>query len=144
MPIVNGVRVTTDPNNQYPFFDDEIYSIEATVTLAQLNAGFTFLPAAGGVTIKVVGYYMKCTGAFTTATDIRISDTTGTPVDVVTLAIAGATSGAVITEALTTNITLGTFGAPLTASQGLQLRKTGSSAAGGTSIFVMCKYKVNA
>jgi hypothetical protein len=121
---------------------DQMQSIEATVTVTELNAGKVLVrPSAGNP--RVTGLLMVFTGAVTGVTDIRISDTaTPTPVDVVTVAVAGATAGARISEASTSNVTWGTFGAPLTANQGIQIRKTGGTAAGGP-VFVRLDYKIS-
>lgn len=114
---------------------------QETVTLAQLNAGKTLVPEVGGRTYNVVGFWVKFNGTFTTATDIRLSDTNGTPVDILTIAIAQAGDG--VTHALGVGThTLGTLFANLTASKGIQIRKTGSDAAGGTDIRVGVLYQI--
>jgi hypothetical protein len=120
-----------------------VESNEQVVTLAQINAGLTFIPATAYQTLKVVGYWWQVTGAFATCTDVRLSDTSGGPVDVTTIAVAGLTNGAIIDEGTTANTTLGTFAAALTANQGLQIRKTGAACTGGTSITVRVYFKVN-
>jgi hypothetical protein len=139
-----GLGILSSTDFIHPQEDDRVYSVEDTVTLAQLNTGKTIITAVGGRTIEVVGILLVFTGAFTTATDIRISDTSSGPVDVVTVAIAGATNGARINDTSTTNVTFGAgYMTPLTADYGLQVRKTGSSAAGGTSILVRVFYKLS-
>lgn len=144
MPTVGGLPVKNPFGRSAPYFGNEVYSVEATVTLAQINAGYTFLPEVADVTYKVVGFKISVSGTFTTATDIRISDTKSTPVDIATLAIAQATDGAFLSET-SAGITVGAgFGAALTANKGIQARKTGSSAAGGTSVTIRLLYKVNA
>lgn len=120
-----------------------VYSAEITATLAQINSGLTFIPANSGRTLKVVGIFFKVSGAFATCTDVRVSDTAGPPVDVVTVAVAGLTNGAIIGEATTANVTLGTFAASLTAAQGLKVRQTGSACTGGTNILIRVLYKIN-
>lgn len=122
-----------------------VCAVGGSITLAQLNAGATIVPAVTGRTYRPVGFWLQFNGAFTTATDIRLSDTAGSPVDIVTVAIAGATNGANVTQNGGSNITVSTtgFAQQLTANAGIQLRKTGSSAAGGTSIFYMVQFVVN-
>jgi len=105
-----------------------------TATLAQINAGQTILTAVTGRTVRVIGVYFKVTGGFTTCTDVRLSDTNSSPVDVVTIAVAGLTTGNRIGDFTVTNVTWGSFLAQLTADKGLQLRHTGSACAAGTSI----------
>ena len=136
--LTSGAEAFIDPNS-----GDRIFSVEDTVTLAQLNAGKTIVADAAGRTLKVVSILMVFTGGFTTSTDIRISDTNSSPVDVVTVAIAGATNGARIGDTSTTNVTFGAgFNANLTADKGIQVRKTGGTAAAGTSILVRVLYKI--
>src|SRR5579864_6629615 len=95
------------------WFPTNDYSVEATVTQAQINAGFTLLNAIGPVTYKVVAYFLKVNGAFATCTDVRLSDTSAGPVDITTIAIAGLGNGVVVTEGTTANVTFGTFAAAL-------------------------------
>lgn len=112
-----------------------IHAAYFTATLAQLNAGFTIANDDANKQFVPVGFFLKSTGAFTALTDIRLSDTNGTPVDIVTVAQAQLTNGAVFTENGGSGVTLGAgFGAPLTVGKGIVLRKTGSTGAGGTSI----------
>lgn len=139
-----GLGLLSSTDFIHPQEDDRVYAVTSTVTLAELNAGKTIVTAIAGRTITPVSIFMVCTGAFTTSTDIRISDTSSGPVDVVTLAIAGATNGARIHDGSTTNVTFGAgFNAALTADYGLQVRKTGGTAAGGTSILVRVLYKIS-
>jgi len=135
-----GVTVHNPYGVPAPFFGYDLYNAPAVVTLAQLNAGYTLVAAAPSFTLRVVDFLIIPTGTFTTATDIRLSDTTATPVDIATLVIANATNNNVVQPGAT-GLTLNAgFGVPLTANQGLQIRKTGSSAAGGTSLLVLVRY----
>lgn len=122
-----------------------VYSIIDTVTLAQLNAGKQIIPDIPGKTIKVVGYLMKFNGAFTTATAIVLQDTNSSPVNVVSIAIAGATNGAKISSFATESNTTDGAGlyANLTEGKGLRIAKTGSNAAGGTSITVEVLFTIS-
>jgi hypothetical protein len=128
-----------------PADPNRVYSVEATVTLAQLNAGHTIVSAVEGRTLKPVSTLVVCSGSFTTLNDIRISDTNSSPVDVITIAQANATNGARFGDVTATGLTFGAgHGANLTAGKGIQVRKTGSNGAGGTSLFVRVMYKVDA
>lgn len=112
-----------------------LYLQTFSATLAELNAGKTIVADRAGHILTPVDLLLVFNGTFTTATDIRLSDTNGTPVDILTLAIAGATANTRIGNTSTSNITWGAgFLAALTAHKGIQIRKTGSNAAGGTSI----------
>lgn len=119
------------------------------VTLAQLNAGqvITNLEAVSGRQFGIVDYFIKFNGAFATATDIRLSTTEGSPTDIVTIPIAQAgdnvSHGRGINSANHTENDAATLPvASLAAGAGVQLRKTGSSATGGTDVEVMVEYLI--
>lgn len=119
-----------------------VNSLEVTATTAQVNAGLTLLAANANATVTVVGVWLSFTGTAAGATDIRISDTAGSPVDVITVLVAAA-NGTIVTEAGGSNITVGTFAAALTAAKGLQIRKTGSALTGTTSVKVRVLYRLS-
>lgn len=123
---------------------DPVYSKIVSVTLAELNAGKPIIAAIPGRTIKVIGYYFEFTGTFTTATAIVLQDTAASPVNVVSIAIAGAaTATKISSEAVQANTTDGAaYLANATLSKGISIAKTGSSAAGGTSLKVKVLYNV--
>jgi hypothetical protein len=121
-----------------------VYSSISTVSLAQLNAGLTLIPNISGRTIKIVEFLMIFNGTFTTATDIRLQDTNGAPVNIATVLIANASAAQnAASDVVGTGVTngAGCF-ANLTASKGVAIVKTGSAAAGGISIMVRLKYNV--
>lgn len=123
---------------------DPVYSKIVSVTLAELNAGKVIIAAIPGRTIKVVGYTMIFNGTFTTATDIRLQDSNSSPVLISTVLIANATAAQnANSDVVGTGVTngAGCF-ANLTASKGVAIAKTGSSAAGGTNIMVKVLYNV--
>jgi hypothetical protein len=120
-----------------------VQSISVVATTAQINAGLTFLAAQTGITLTVVGFFLLCAGNAAGATDIRISDTAASPVDVVTVTAAAAATTAVLTsESVISGQTLGTFAAALTASKGIQIRKTGSTLTGTTAVTVRVLYTI--
>jgi len=120
---------------QTPASPVPVLLVPFTATLAQINAGYTFIPADANRNIFPIRFRFTVTGNFATLTDIRLSDTNGTPVDIVTLVQANATNGNVVTDAGGTGITIGAgFGATLTAGKGVQIRQTGSAGTGGTSV----------
>ena len=121
------------------------YSVSATLTTAQVNSGTTILPALTGATFKVQRFVLQALGGATAGcTDVRISDTAGSPVDAVTVTAAALTQNAVNDESVAAGVTLGTF-APtaLTAAKGIQVRKTGSACTTATSFRVIVFYTVN-
>jgi len=121
-----------------------LLSVEVTVTLAELNAGKVLVPAVPGRVYRPTDFFLGFNGTFAAATDIRLSDTAGSPVDIVTIGIAQAGTGVVHTRSKGTN-TLGPgLLFDLTASKGIQIRKTGSTATGGTSILVQVQYRITA
>jgi hypothetical protein len=121
-----------------------IYSVSANVTLAQVNAGITILPAVTGQTYKVDHFLLTAVGGTTAGcTSVNISDTTGTPVNAAAVAIAALTSGVPVDETIT-GVTLTAF-APtaLTASQGIQVRHVGSACTTSTSFNVTVFFTIN-
>ena len=120
-----------------------VYSVSASPTLAEVNAGYTFLAGASGRAITVVHALVQALGgAVGTCTDVRISDTTGSPVDVTITPRANLTEGTVTDETIV-GVTLGTFGTALASGKGLQVLKTGTACDTATSFFVLVDYKVN-
>lgn len=120
------------------------YSVSASVTLAQVNAGITILPAVTGQTYKVNHFLLTAVGGTTAGcTSVNISDTTGTPVNAAAVAIAALTSGTPVDETIT-GVTLTAF-APtaLTASQGIQVRHVGSACTTSTSFNVVVFFTIN-
>ena len=120
------------------------FSVSANVTLAQVNAGITILPAVTGQTYKVSHFLVTAVGGTTAGcTSVNISDTTGTPVNVVAILAATLVSGTPIDETIT-GLTLTAF-APtaLTASQGIQVRHVGSACTTSTSFNVIVYFTIN-
>jgi hypothetical protein len=110
-------------------------SVVGNVLLADVNAGYTVVPANPSRTLRPIGFFIRVNGAWTTGTDVRISDTAASPVDIVTFAQANLTNANTFTGASQTGQTLGAgFLVPLTAGKGIQFRSTGSAMAAGTSI----------
>ena len=65
-----------------------------------------------------------------------------TPINVVTLAVAALTDGAIIVPG-TANTTPGAgFTGPLTMGKGVQIVKNGSAGTGGTSLVISLRYKI--
>lgn len=111
----------------------KVYVQRFSATLAEINAGKTIKPIRPGQLV-VLDFMLRVTGGFATAVDVRLSDLSSGPVDIATIAIAQMTNGAKHTPE-SANVTLGAgFDAPLTPPVGLQIRKTGSAATGGTSV----------
>lgn len=120
-----------------------VFSVSATLTLAQVNAGTVILPAVTGQTYKVSHFLITATGTTATCTSVNISDTAGTPVDAAAIAIAALTSGTPVDETIS-GVTLTAF-APtaLTAGKGIQIRHVGSSCATSTSFAVVVYFTIN-
>ncbi len=122
----------------------KVLSVEAVVTLAQLNAGAVLVPEVPGRVYRPLGFFVKMNGTFTTCTDMRISDTNSAPVDIVTIVVAQMGTGLIHTEDAGTHTLGAGLMADLTAGKGIQIRKTGSTAAGGTDILVRIFYRIAA
>lgn len=118
-------------------------SIVVTATLADINAGKTLIAGVAGRKILVTSFIERVTGAFTTTTSVDIQSSNASPVKVAVSAVAGLTSGAIITSAPTANTTLGAgFGVPLGTGDGLVVANVGTAAAGGTSIQYTITYSI--
>lgn len=112
------------------------------VTRAVLNAGdFILIPADAAKTIVVEDVLIVVSGAWTGLTDVRLSDTAASPIDVVTIAQANLTDAARFTNGSATGLTFGAgFCGALTTGAGLRLRKTGTTATAGTAFLVRIGY----
>lgn len=113
------------------------------VTLAELNAGKILIMPKATVQLRVTGLVLRVNGALGGATDIRISDIDSagaTAADLLTVNAANATDGARHSHLSGTNTLGAAFWAALTGGRGLQLRKTGSTATGTTSVDVLVEY----
>lgn len=121
-----------------------VYSAYGSLTLAQVNSGTTIVPAVTGRTLKIVGFLLEAVGgSFATCTAVQVDDTAGTPTVGISAPIAALTSGAIVTEMTGASITFTTFLSALTANQGLQILKTGSSCTGPTSLSYRVYYTIN-
>lgn len=121
------------------------------VTVAQINAGFTLLPALPGVRWRIVDLMMIAVGgAVTGATDVRLLGTRGgSPVNLGIAAVAGLTQSTV-TRLGTPFATAGTASivpladggshSQLDANTAVTVGKTGGSAATATAVDVILSY----
>lgn len=134
------IRVFLNVPSTNPNPINTVRTAVVSATLAEINAGKVLIPGVSGKAITVISFVERVTGTFTTATAIVLASDNGTPVVVGTEAIAGVTNGAVILPS-DTNMVLGAgFGVPLGSGDGLKVTKTGSTAAGGTSISFTINY----
>lgn len=78
-----------------------------TATLAQINASSIIVPADANRTIVVVGFRLVVTGNFATLTDVRLSDTSASPIDIVTIAQAQLINGAIFVSGAAAGVTFG-------------------------------------
>ena len=116
--------------------------IEVVATLAQINAGLVIIPGVAGKQIIVNSYIARVAGNFATGTSVELESTNASPVAVTTIAEAGLTTGAVLTQN-SANTTLGAgFGVPLGSGDGLQVVNNGSAQTGGTSITFTISYSM--
>ena len=142
MPVASGLHLMgTRKVGVAPLVNTEV----KLVTLAQLNAGHKLVFGHGAVRLRVVGVRFRFNGTFTTGTDMRLSTDAATPIDLMTIAVAGMLTTEIHTDTddQDSDITIAAaMYTTLAAGSGLQLRKTGSSMAGGTSIDVILRYQV--
>lgn len=114
------------------------------ITPAQLNAGFNLIAPGHGRTLRVLSFRVVVQAATIAAvTDIRLSSTEATPTDIATFAQAGLTSGARLGSGSTSGVVFGAgFPFKLANGQGVQLRKTGSTATGAFTVDVLLEYDI--
>jgi hypothetical protein len=120
------------------------FAVSASVTLAQVNAGVTILPAVTGQTYKVSHFLLTSVGGSAAGcTSVNISDTAGSPVNAAAVAVAALTSGTPVDETIS-GVTLTAF-APtaLTASQGIQVRHVGSACTTSVTFNVVVYFTIN-
>lgn len=116
-----------------------------TATLTEINAGKVVVEKIPGFKITPLDFVLDFNGTFTTATDIRLSTTDSTPVDIATVLIAAAVDNAFVRAAGSGAGAIGAgFNAEGSSGEGVQIRKTGSAAAGGTSIRGWVMYQITA
>lgn len=143
MYITNGSAVPGSPVGTT--IAGAIFSASANITLAQVNAGYTLVPAVTGQTYKLQHAVIQAKGGDTAGcTAVQIDDTAGTPIVGVSAAIAALTQDTVVNEATASGVTVTTL-APtaFTASQGIQVIKTGSACTTATSFNVIVFYTIN-
>lgn len=122
---------------------ETVFAVTSTLTIAQVNAGATIIPAVTGKTLRILDYKLVSTGSMTQLTAIVLQDTNTSPVVVTTVAAAGLTNGTIVHPFTATHVTNGAgFLASLTASKGLALAKTGSTetTATGLKVYVVYSY----
>lgn len=114
------------------------------VSLAEINAGKIVLPVITGRQYKIVGGYLKSTGAFAALTSIDIEDTNSSPVQIASYAQAQLTDGAEFN--LQSTVSGQTKGAgwlaALTASKGVRVIKKGSNGTTATKVTVILLYVI--
>lgn len=123
-----------------------IFSVAVNVTVAQVNAGFTFLPAVTGQTYKVHHAVIQALGGNAAGcTLVEIADTAGTPIVSMSAAVAALTQNTRVSEATAAASVTTTAFAPtaLTASKGIQILQTGSACTTATSFNVIVFFTIN-
>jgi hypothetical protein len=120
----------------------QVYTVQGSLTLAQVNSGTVIIPANSFRKIRVIGFLIEAVGGTTAAcTQVQLQDTTA----VVSIGVNAATlvSGTIINEA-TSGITLTTFlTSQMTSGAGLQIAKTGSACTTTTSYTYRVFYTIN-
>jgi hypothetical protein len=124
-----------DGNPTYEGGGSGVFTVVGSATLAEVNAGKTVIEGVSGKQIKVVGGWLKSTGAFAALTAIEFQESDGSPV-IASYAQANLTNGAVFNMRNTiTGQTMGAgFMAALTAGNGVKVTKTGSDGTTATQI----------
>lgn len=142
MPLGSGIHLRGSQQVGVIPLPNEVVKL---VTLAQLNADHILVPGYGAVRLRVVGVRLRFNGTFTTGTDMRISTDEATPTDLMTIAVASMVTTEIHTDTddQDSDITIAAaMYTKLAAGAGIQIRATGSTMAGGTSIDVLVRYLV--
>ncbi len=106
-------------------------------TIAEVNTGTTILAGVTGRTITVTGVTLiSLGGTVGTCTDVRISSTAGSPVDMATGAAASLTQNTLFTD---TSRDAGLAAAGVS-GEGLQIRKTGGTCDTSTGVISIVRY----
>jgi hypothetical protein len=107
-------------------------------TLNQVKAGSNILPPFGGTYI-ITGGWMRAVGGDCAGADtVNISDTTGTPVVGVAIAVGPLDDGVVVDFDAATNVTRTTYGAAFAYGRGLQILDAGAGALSGPTTIDFC------
>lgn len=124
-----------------------MFECMTSVTAAQIAAGAVTLisdsdvPTGSKLVPLSIIIHFHASTAFTTATDIRLSDTATSPIDFITVAIANTTgTKSLPNPEAVTGVTVSTdyrtFNASGNSGKGLQIRSTGSTPAAGDTFYV--------
>ena len=101
--------------------------------MAEIIAGKTIVVGRKpNQTLKPIGFRIDATGSFSTLTDIRLSSTNDTPVDIVLITQSNISSRLSLDSGTTTEGA--GLDANLGAGDGIQLRQTGTDMTGGGSL----------
>lgn len=123
------------------------FSLRTRVTAAQVNAGFTLLPALAGRRYRIVdAAFIAIGGAVTAATSVDLLGTQTTSVQLMAAAVAGLTQNTLL-RAGATNAAILAGGAsfvPNDVNTAITINKTGSNMATATHVDVLLTYEVTA
>lgn len=109
-------------------------------TLNEVKAGSQILPGYAGAYI-ITGGWIRALGADCAGADsVNISDTAGTPVVGVAVAVAPADDGVIVRFDASANVTRTTFGTALTFGKGLQILDAGAGALSGPTTIDFCVF----
>lgn len=123
-----------------------VFSVSASLTLAQVNAGTIILPAVANQTYKVQHVSIQAIGGAAAAcTLVEVADTAASPVVAMSSTVAGLTQNTRVTEASAATIAVTSAFAPtaLTAGKGIQVLSTGSACTTATSFNVVVFFTIN-
>jgi len=128
----------------HPFAGNHARVIRLRASVAQVNAGFTLLPARRGIKWQIDdGYMIAIGGAASGATDVRILGTrAGSSVALAVAAVAGLTQSTLIRMGAAAVVILadGASFTPLDANTAVTVGKTGGTLATSTFVDFMVTY----
>lgn len=140
----NDLWSDTNPSGTkygYVSSDSMIRNYTTTVTLAELNAGKTLIPAISNKKLLVTRYFVKVNGNFSGGTGVVLQDNSSSPVVLTTITTSALTDGNKISSDVDVD---GVTDGPgmliaLTANRSLDIKKD-EDLSGGTSITVSIDY----
>ena len=123
--------------------EGRVRCVTGNILTAGVNTGTIVIPPDSSRSIIITGGWLRALGGnAATATTVNVSDTTGTPVVNLAIAVGTLKEDAVVDFNLGANITKTTYGTANTKGKGIQIIKAGAGAlATCTSIDYCIKYK---
>lgn len=129
-------------NGRQGLVDPGVEAVSFSATLAEIIDGKVLLEKIPTFRYRVIGFLLLFNGTAATATDIRLSSTESSPTDIATVLIANAADGDKRNEADATAVLGAGFNVELPVNEGVQIRETGTTLTGTTSVTGVIYYQI--